>query len=174
MKIVFVTGGSRSGKSSFALNKALKIKGKRAFIATATPSDDEMSSRINAHKAERGDKFVTFEEPLSINKLLSEIAQTYNVILIDCLTLWLSNIMYRNIENMYNEIDDLIESLNDIKKYKNLKAVYIVSNEVGMGIVPENKTARYFRDASGKMNQNVAAIADEVYFTVSGIAMKIK
>lgn len=174
MKIIFITGGARSGKSAFALKDSLKIKGKRAFIATAKPVDDEMSKRIKAHIKERGDSFVTIEQPLDIGKALKDIAGLYNVILIDCLTLWLSNVMERDINNTYNEIDSLIKTLNESRSYKNLKAIYIVSNEVGMGIVPENKIARFFRDASGKMNQNTAEIADQVYLVVSGISLKIK
>lgn len=171
MKIIFVTGGARSGKSAFALTQALKIKGKRAFIATARPTDDEMSARINDHKSQRGDSFVTIEQPLDIDKKLIEIAGLYDVILIDCLTLWLSNVMERDINNVNNEIDCLIKTIDEIKGSQTL---YIVSNEVGMGIVPENKIARFFRDVSGKMNQGIAQIAGEVYFIVSAIALKIK
>ncbi|MBF0540893.1 MAG: bifunctional adenosylcobinamide kinase/adenosylcobinamide-phosphate guanylyltransferase [Nitrospirae bacterium] len=174
MKIIYISGGTRCGKSAFALTEALRIKGKRAFIATAIPIDEEMSQRINAHIKERGDSFVTIEQPLDIEKALKDNAGIYNVILIDCLTIWLSNVMERDIDNTNNEIERLIKFLNEIRSNKNLKAIYIVSNEVGMGIVPENKIARVFRDFSGKMNQGIASIADEAYFVVSGLPLKIK
>jgi adenosylcobinamide kinase/adenosylcobinamide-phosphate guanylyltransferase len=168
-RVVFITGGARSGKSSFALNEASKLKGKKAFIATLQPLDEEMKARVQRHKAERSTEWNTFEEPLDLKKLLSQL-NDYSVVLIDCLTLWLSNLMLKG-RDIDLEIEELISALNS--KRETLR-VFIVSNEVGMGIVPENKMARQFRDVAGMLNQKMAQIADEVYFLVSGMPLKIK
>jgi adenosylcobinamide kinase/adenosylcobinamide-phosphate guanylyltransferase len=168
-RVVFITGGARSGKSSFALKEASKIKGKKAFIATLQPLDEEMKARVQRHKAERSTEWNTFEEPLDLKKLLGQL-NDYSVVLIDCLTLWLSNLMLKG-RDIDLEIEELISALNS--KRENLW-VFVVSNEVGMGIVPENKMARQFRDVAGMLNQKMAQIADEVYFLVSGMPLKIK
>lgn len=177
LKIILVTGGAKSGKSSFVLDKASGVAGKKAFIATAEALDDEMKERINRHKAERGDAWETFEEPLNISKVLSGTRDKYSVILIDCLTLWLSNAMHqtKDTEKVINEFIDELHKSKDLSPITpHLSQVYIVSNEVGMGIVPENGLAREFRDLAGSLNQRVAEISDEVYLVVAGIPMKIK
>ncbi|MBI5188060.1 MAG: bifunctional adenosylcobinamide kinase/adenosylcobinamide-phosphate guanylyltransferase [Nitrospirae bacterium] len=168
-KIIFVTGGARSGKSTFALKEASKISGKKAYIATAEALDEEMKQRIEDHKRQRGDDWVTYEEPLKIAELVEEIKGKYSVILIDCLTLWLSNLIHADL-NFKAEIGHLIPSL--VTSHSSL--VYIISNEVGMGIVPENEMARRFRDMAGLLNQKVAEVADEVYMVVAGTPIKIK
>lgn len=184
-KIVFITGGARSGKSRFVLKEASKIPGKKAFIATAAAIDDEMKQRIEEHRQERGDKWDTYEEPLKIAELIKELEANYSVIIIDCLTLWLSNLMHSGL-NIESEIKDLISSL--VTRYGSTETsasgstelaevsllVYIVSNEVGMGIVPDNELARRFRDMSGILNQKVSEIADEVNLVTAGIPIKIK
>ncbi|MBI4688889.1 MAG: bifunctional adenosylcobinamide kinase/adenosylcobinamide-phosphate guanylyltransferase [Nitrospirae bacterium] len=167
-KIVFITGGARSGKSSFALKEASKIKGKRAYIATAEALDEEMKERIKLHRKHRGNKWDTYEEPLKIGTLIKEIHGKYDVIIVDCLTLWLSNLMLNN-KTIEKEIESFILSLSTIHC-----SLFTVSNEVGMGIVPENEMARRFRDMAGRLNQKVAEIADEGYLIVSGIPLKIK
>jgi adenosylcobinamide kinase/adenosylcobinamide-phosphate guanylyltransferase len=167
--IVFVTGGARSGKSGFALSEALKIGGKKAFLATAEATDKEMKDRIQRHRDDRGSGWKTYEEPVRIARLLREIDARYPVVVIDCLTLWLANVMMSGLDEE-KEGDRLLSALKAMKKAK----VIVVSNEVGMGIVPENELARRFRDAAGRLNQRVAAIADEAYVTVSGIPLKIK
>ena len=176
-KVTFVIGGAKSGKSSFALDKVSGFDGKKAFIATAEAHDDEMKKRIERHKAERSNEWKTYEEPLNIAGLLSEIRGRYSVILIDCLTLWLSNAMHRT-EDTEKAITEFMDELNRSKNLSSADAyaseVYIVSNEVGMGIVPENALAREFRDLAGKLNQRIAEISDEVYLVVSGIPVKIK
>lgn len=168
-KIIFVTGGARSGKSGFALRDAAAIDGKKAFIATATVSDEEMAQRIARHKEDRGNDWDTFEEPIKIGDLLKGIECQYGIILVDCLTLWLSNVMMAELDRE-SEIEKLIASLTSLQSAR----LTIVSNEVGAGIVPDNELARQFRDTAGILNQKVASIADEVYMTVAGIPIRIK
>ncbi|GBE41361.1 bifunctional adenosylcobalamin biosynthesis protein CobP [bacterium BMS3Bbin09] len=170
LKIIFVLGGAKSGKSSFALTQASGVKGKKAFIATAEALDGEMKERISRHKAERGDEWDTYEEPLNVSKVLSETGDKYSVVLIDCLTLWLSNIMH-HMKDTEGAINKFIDELD---RSKDLSTVYMVSNEVGTGIVPENDLARKFRDLAGNLNQRIAGISEEVYLVVAGIPLKIK
>ena len=167
-KIVFITGGARSGKSSFALKQASGIPGKKAYIATAEALDEEMRKRIEDHREQRGKEWDTFEEPLMIAEVIKKIGDRYDAIVLDCLTLWLSNIMHSNLI-IETEIERLISSL-----LSHQTSVFIVSNEVGMGIVPENEMARKFRDMAGLLNQKIAGAADEVYIVVAGIPLKIK
>ena len=193
VNITFVIGGARSGKSSFVLNEVSKLEGPRAYIATGEALDDEMQDRIRKHKEDRGPEWNTYEEPIEITKVLSDIKDKYSLVVIDCLTLWLSNVIHRaqstehrqqNTDNsiyiVEERIERLIETLKQLKKDSvcSLKSgicnLYIVSNELGMGIVPENAMAREFRDLTGFLNQKVAAIADEVYLVTAGIPVKIK
>lgn len=167
-RIVFITGGARSGKSSFAMSEALKTQGRKAYIATAEALDEEMHQRIENHKRRRGNEWDTYEEPLKIADAIGNMEGKYSVIVIDCLTLWLSNLMHAGL-NIEDEIESFISSL--ITHHSSL---FIVSNEVGMGIVPENEMARKFRDIAGMLNQKIADAADEVYMVVSGIPIKIK
>ena len=167
-KIIFITGGARSGKSSFAIAEASKAKGKKAYIATAEALDDEMKERIERHRKQRGNEWDTYEEPLEIGEVIKEIEGRFEVVVIDCLTLWLSNLMMTD-NDIGKEIEGFVSSLSTIHC-----SLYIVSNEVGMGIVPENEMARRFRDLAGMLNQRVAEIADEVYMAVAGIPVKIK
>ncbi len=170
-KIYFITGGARSGKSTFAVTLADGLEGTRAYIATAQALDDEMSARIEQHKAERGSTWDTFEEPLAGETIFPKLNGRYQVVLFDCLTLWLSNVMAKEGEDraISARIEKLIEA---VKKYDG--SCIIVSNEVGLGIVPENPLARKFRDVAGILNQRMAQAADEVYFMASGIPVKIK
>jgi adenosylcobinamide kinase/adenosylcobinamide-phosphate guanylyltransferase len=167
-KTIFVTGGARSGKSRFALAEASKIAGQRAYIATAWAGDEEMRRRIEDHRKQRKQGWTTHEEPLRIVSLLETIKEDCSVILIDCLTLWLSNLMQAGMD-VQAETDRLVSVLR-----VQHPPVYIVSNEVGMGIVPGNVMTRTFRDMAGYVNQEIAAVADEVYITVAGIPLKIK
>ncbi len=178
LKIVFVIGGAKSGKSSFVLDKASGAAGKKAFIATAEALDDEMKERIGRHKAERGEEWETCEAPLKVPDVLLDAAGKYGAVVLDCLTIWLSNILIGEVDTQEN-INKLVDTLTGIKESPvcgsaGCSVLYIVSNEVGMGIVPENDLAREFRDLAGKLNQRVAEISDEVYLVVSGIPVKIK
>jgi len=167
-KIIFITGGARSGKSFLAMSEASKFKGKKAYIATAEVLDSEMRERIEQHKKQRGNDWDTYEEPIKIEKVIEKIGGSYSVIVLDCLTLWLSNVMLNSFD-LEKEIDSFCRSLFTVHC-----PLFIVSNEVGMGIVPENEIARKFRDMSGRLNQRVAEVADEVYMVVAGIPVKIK
>lgn len=169
-KLIFITGGARSGKSSFALGEASKAGGRRAFVATLEPMDDEMRKRVELHRDERGEGWETLEEPLKLAELFKELQGEYEVAVVDCLTLWLSNVM-REGRGVSAEIDALAEAIDEAAKAMRL---YVVSNEVGMGIVPENEMAREFRDHAGILNQRVADIADEVFLMASGIPVRIK
>ncbi|MBI5049977.1 MAG: bifunctional adenosylcobinamide kinase/adenosylcobinamide-phosphate guanylyltransferase [Nitrospirae bacterium] len=183
MKIIFVIGGTRSGKSSFALNEASNYKGQKAYIATAEALDKGMKERIEKHKKSRGDGWDTIEEPLKISDVLAHIRGKYNIIVLDCLTLWLSNLIHNN-SDINREIKNLIKVLQNSElpglaqrsgagQTLNSK-LFVVSNEVGMGIVPDNELARRFRDFAGLLNQKIAEIADEVYLVTAGIPVKIK
>jgi len=181
-RIIFITGGARSGKSSFALRRAEKIKGKKLFIATAQPLDAEMEARIVQHRKERGPEWDTAEVPLKIGETLKKKGIFYEVILIDCLTLWLSNLMGELAKTgnaaAVETIDSLVTGLKDMRqsphRFDNLFSIFIVSNEVGMGIVPGNKQSRIFRDMAGRLNQEIARIADEAYLMVSGLPLQVK
>jgi adenosylcobinamide kinase/adenosylcobinamide-phosphate guanylyltransferase len=172
-QITLVTGGARSGKSRYAVETALKSK-KRVFIATAIAFDDGMQQRINAHKSERADRFTTIEEPCNLADALNAVPADADIVLIDCMTVWLGNLMHRHQDNCngfskFNEVEDFLNKLKE-KPFN----IIIVTNEVGSSIVPENKMARDFRDLAGRLNQNIAAIADNVILTVCGIPTAIK
>jgi adenosylcobinamide kinase / adenosylcobinamide-phosphate guanylyltransferase len=168
-KIVIVLGGARSGKSYYALTEASRIKGKRAFIATAEPLDDEMRIRIENHKKERGSDWDTYEEPLHVASLIDRIKERYDVIIIDCLTLWVSNIMHSGFD-IAEETVKLVSAISTVSP----APLYIISNEVGLGIVPESALGRAYRDNLGHANRQIAASATDVIFMVAGIPLKIK
>ncbi len=173
-RVIFVTGGSRSGKSSFAMREAAGIPGKRAYIATAEALDEEMRERIEAHQRLRGKDWDTYEEPIKIADLIRQIGDRYNLIVIDCLTLWLSNLMHASLP-ITDSMEDLRKVLDDMQATRPTgPSIYIISNEVGSGIVPENEMARKFRDVAGILNQKIAEAADEVYMVIAGIPLKIK
>ncbi|MBW2632120.1 MAG: bifunctional adenosylcobinamide kinase/adenosylcobinamide-phosphate guanylyltransferase [Deltaproteobacteria bacterium] len=170
--IIFITGGARSGKSDFAQDMAEKIEGKRLFLATAQAFDEEMEERIQKHREQRGDRWNTIEEPLYIGNAIRSVLGQYKTILVDCLTVWMSNLLmeYPNQNEKISEIvDDFFFSLDELEE-----KIIIVSNEVGMGIVPDNKLARDYRDRLGFLNQRMAGRADEVYALLSGIPVKVK
>ncbi len=167
----FITGGARSGKSSFAETLANRAPGRRAYIATAQALDEEMAARIKKHREDRGTSWDTFEEPLAVADLLARLTGSYNVVLLDCLTLWLSNVI------SHTEGDEAVHSRADglIRAIKAFDGLCIcVSNEVGLGIVPDNPLARRYRDLAGILNQRVAKAADEVYLITAGIPLRIK
>lgn len=178
-----VTGGSRSGKSEFAENLCLENGKRLGYIATAEVYDQEMKLRIEAHQNRRGRVWTNFEEPLDVYSLLKRI-QDEDFVLLDCLTMLIFNNMFRFRED-FDEISSeewtLIEGslLSQMEQlFSAMKAhpsnYIIVTNEIGLGIIPEGKLSRLYRDIVGKVNQKLASISDEVYFVVSGIPMKIK
>ncbi len=173
MPLIFITGGARSGKSTLAVQLAKNLEGKVAFIATAQAGDDEMAERISKHKSSRPKGWRTFEEPLDIPAVIAK-AYNYDIIIIDCLTILVSNLLLENdSKNDDDEILSRIVELSEIARYT-AGTMIIVSNEVGMGIVPDNQLARRFRDLAGRANQIIAESADEVYICFSGIPVKIK
>lgn len=167
----FITGGARSGKSAFAERLANDLNGKRAYIATAQALDPEMAARIERHRKERGGAWDTYEEPLAVAELLRKLSGRYEIALLDCLTLWLSNVIAHtdNDDAVAVRSDDLVSAVKDFGG-----TCIIVSNEVGLGIVPDNPLARRFRDLAGILNQKMALTADEVFLTTAGIPVKIK
>lgn len=172
-KLIFVTGGARSGKSSFALKEAGKVSGRKAYIATAEALDEEMAKRIDRHKKLRGDDWDTYEEPLRIAEVIKNMEGKYRAIVVDCLTLWLSNLIHADLD-ITQEIENLVEVFKNSERRAPNAELFLVSNEVGAGIVPENRLAREFRDLAGIINQKVAGASDEVFMVVAGIPIKIK
>ena len=169
--ITFIVGGGRCGKSSQALSLAQDYTGSRVFIATAEPVDDEMDARIRAHQKERDGAFVTIEEPLDLARALCAIPDNSSVVVIDCLTVWLGNLMHCHGagKKLSEHIDTFVLALDDVAC-----DVIIVANEVGMGIIPENAMARQFRDLAGMLNQKIAKKADRAILMVAGMAVHIK
>jgi len=169
---ILVIGGCRSGKSRHALELAEKISGsKRIFIATCMPLDDEMKERIDRHKKERDKSWTTIEAPVELPEVINEKSREGDVILVDCLTLWINNLLMET--ERTDIIDDHIQKLI-IALEKAKCPIILVSNEVGAGIVPENRLARQFRDLAGFANQKVAECADSVILMVAGIPVIIK
>lgn len=168
--MILITGGMKSGKSSFALELAKNYE-KKAFLATGVPFDDEMKSRIEKHKIERGKDFDTFEEPLEVSRILNEISDKYDVIIFDCLTTYLGNLFYYNVD-----IETYLERLlNTFSILTNSSTqLIVITNEVGWGIIPENKLARVYIETLGKLNTKISRLAHEVYLMVSGIGVRIK
>jgi adenosylcobinamide kinase / adenosylcobinamide-phosphate guanylyltransferase len=170
-KTILVIGGCRSGKSSHALNLANQIPGHKIFIATCMPHDQEMEERVLLHKKQRSRAWTTLEVPIRLPEEITKKSREKNVILVDCLTLWISNLMLEN--NNQKNIDANIRNL--IRSLENAQCpIILVSNEVGTGIVPENSLARRFRDITGFANQKVAACADNVIWMVAGIPVGVK
>ncbi|OPY72931.1 MAG: Bifunctional adenosylcobalamin biosynthesis protein CobP [Syntrophorhabdus sp. PtaU1.Bin058] len=168
-KVVLVLGGARSGKSTYALNEASAINGKKAFIATAEILDDEMRVRVENHKHERGKDWDTYEEPLGIASVIEKIRDGYDVIIIDCLTLWVSNIMHAG-----SDVSVEIKRLVSVISVNHSSTIYIISNEVGLGLVPDIPIGREYRDILGRLNQEIASAATDVIFMVAGIPLIIK
>ncbi len=170
-KIIFILGGARSGKSRYAVKVAKGIGERVAFIATCEPKDYEMKKRIRLHKASRPKSWKSLDAHNLELSLLKEACAKFNVIVIDCLTLLVSNLILSGFKEKV--IEKKIKSALQILSKSPVNCI-IVSNEVGLGIVPDNKMARNFRDIAGRVNQIVADKADTVFFMVSGIPLKIK
>lgn len=165
-KSLLVLGGARSGKSRYAQAQVEQIDGPLTFIATAQALDDEMSAKIARHRADRGERWHTIEAPLDLAGAVHE-AQQGNAILIDCLTLWASNLLLSNIYPA-PRIDALIRAIHDTEV-----PIALVSNEVGLGIVPDNALAREFRDLAGDINQRVAGVVERAEFLVAGLRVPL-
>jgi len=169
-KLVLVLGGAASGKSQAALTLAGQARPK-AFVATGQALDREMKARIKRHQATRSSDWETAEVPTDIAKWLSDNTNIYHTIVIDCLTLWLSNLQRRCLRDVA-VVEATTNLLYAIRATR--ARVVIVSNELGMGLVPPTKAVRAFRDLAGRVNQQVAAEADEVYLTISGLPLRLK
>ncbi len=172
-KLILVLGGARSGKSSFAVARAKKLSpGQRGvvYVATASGLDEEMKRRIEKHRKKRPSSWKTIEERKDISKILAKLGKA-SVVIIDCLTILISNLLLSG-EKEAVTLRKIKEFFGSLRK-RNLTAL-IVSNEVGMGVVPENRLGRNFRDIAGQSNQIVAKMADEVYLLEAGIPIKLK
>jgi adenosylcobinamide kinase / adenosylcobinamide-phosphate guanylyltransferase len=167
MSIILITGGSRSGKSRRAEARACALPGRPVYIATAEALDDEMAGRIARHRARRGSDWLERETPLDLVQTLIE-TDGGGARLVDCLTLWLSNLFHSE-RNWSQEVEQLADALT-----RQRSSVVMVTNEVGLGIVPDNALARAYRDAAGVMNQTIAEAADEVELVVAGLPMRLK
>jgi len=165
-------GGCRSGKSRYALEMAAQVAEKNnIFIATLVPGDDEMKARVQGHQQERDQHWKTVEAPIRLPEAVNDHGLKENVVVVDCLTLWLSNLLLESDDpqGVEKQIHVLIQALETAQC-----SIFLVSNEVGTGIVPENRMARLFRDIAGFANQKVAACADRVVWMVAGIPVTIK
>ena len=189
MALIYVTGGAKSGKSMFAEDLLLSMNNgnqKNIYLATSIVFDEEMKSKVALHKERRQDKWITAESYKNFSETLKDVLsdERKNNMLVDCLTNMISNIIFeeqdinwdkpseKDFEKCNISVEKQVnELINVINRFEN---TVIVSNELGMGIVPSYPLGRYFREIAGKMNQKIAEIADEVYFVVSGIPMKIK
>ncbi len=169
-RIVLITGGEKSGKSRHALSLA-GCRAKKAFIATAEAVDEEMTRRIARHRESRDTSFHTVEEPADLAGALRSLPPGTEIAVVDCLTVWLGNLVHLHGtgKGRYPEVTGFLELLKSPPC-----DLVIVTNEVGMGIIPENEMARHFRDLSGELNQSVARLADQVILMVSGIPVTVK
>lgn len=165
--LTFILGGARSGKSAHAEKLIERLSGPWCYIATAQAFDDEMRDRIRLHRERRGDSWQTVEAPLDLSRALDAIPDGAPL-LVDCLTLWLSNQMLADAD-VQAECDALVDKLARPRG-----PWFVVSNEVGLGIVPENALARRFRDEAGRLNQCIASVADSVLLMVAGLPLKVK
>ena len=189
MALIYVTGGAKSGKSSFAEDLLLGMNNgnqKNIYLATSIVFDEEIKAKVALHKERRHDKWITAESYKNFSETLKDVLsdERKNNMLVDCLTNMISNIIFEEqdinwdkpSEKDFEKCNILVEKqvnelINVINRFEN---AVIVSNELGMGIVPSYPLGRYFREIAGKMNQKIAEIADEAYFVVSGIPMKVK
>ena len=179
-RIVLILGGARSGKSSLAEQMAVKMGGRIVFIATARADDDEMLHRILAHRASRPDEWFTIEEPLDLAGAVLNAAKAYDVAIVDCLTLWVSNHLCalqnhspQLVERLKTDLEKQIAELVEVAKTRVITLI-IVSNEVGLGLVPSNALGRAYRDLLGAVNRRVAEDAEQVLLMVAGLPLDIK
>jgi adenosylcobinamide kinase/adenosylcobinamide-phosphate guanylyltransferase len=169
-RVILVGGGVRSGKSAFALSRAQILGARRAFVATAEALDAEMRERIAVHRHERGDDFHTVEEPIALSEAIGKLRDV-DVVVIDCLTLWLSNLLLRDEspQRILQRVDELTEVLR-----RRMFHCIVVTNEVGMGVVPVTPLGRAFRDLAGLAHQRITRRADEVYVAILGSVLRIR
>ena len=166
---VLVLGGARSGKTALGERLAMRSGARPAYLATAEALDGEMRDRVEAHQRQRHQRFETIEEPVELTAAILAASKQHDVILVDCLTLWITNLLGANVD-VAEAVEDLAVTLAQLKAAK----VILISNEVGLGIVPDNPLARSFRDLAGAAHQRLAEICADVYFVVAGLPMTLK
>lgn len=181
-KVILLLGGARSGKSCFAVEYARNHEGKVLFVATAAPDDEDMRQRIEKHKHSRPSEWQTLEACRDIGSQVEAAAGDAQLIIIDCITMLINNVFSRFDEKSFEHIDETVLEQAARVEMDQLQlvldkvqaSVLIISNEVGYGIVPDNRIGRLYRDLLGKVNQSLAARADEVYLLAAGIPLRIK
>jgi len=174
-RLIFISGGTRSGKSDYAMELAARTDVNLVYVATATAGDPEMADRIRRHQEERGERWSTVEEQLDLDRAFEGIPSGSTVV-IDCLTLWLTNVMTLHGMNVIEQLetDAVMRTANIIDAVKGFDGVVItVTNELGMGLVPPDRTARLFRDVMGRINRMFADAADEAYMVISGQPLRL-
>lgn len=164
-----ILGGARSGKTAFAERLATQLGQAPAYLATAEALDAEMHARVASHRQQREGRFITFEEPLELAETIETAAENHDVVLVDCLTLWLSNLLGadREVTTAVEDVLDVVDTIEDSQ-------IIFVSNEVGLGIVPDNPLARTFRDLAGWTHQRLAATCGTAVFVTAGLPMTLK
>jgi len=180
-KIILVTGGTRSGKSEFAEDLAMRMGGPVTYLATLAPGDEEMQRRVATHRERRPARWTTIEEAVEIPERLAEAGREPGVLLVDCLTGWLSNLLLSETlphpgatgAQKEEYIDGMVENLAGAA-CRSAASVIIVTDEVGLGLVPPYPLGRLFRDMAGKAGRRLASASDEVYLVVAGLAVEIK
>lgn len=169
-EIILITGGARSGKSQYAERRAVEMGGRPLYVATAEANDEEMAHRIAEHRKRRGTQWRTIEEPLELAEALLAERSTTDCALVDCLTLWISNLLIRRDDKYASKkVEELIDKLPQLDFH-----LLFVTNEVGSGIVPDSPLARKFRDLAGWTNQRMAQAANEVILMVAGVPIIAK
>jgi adenosylcobinamide kinase/adenosylcobinamide-phosphate guanylyltransferase len=168
MSLLFVIGGARSGKSRYAQRRVETLGMRLAYVATGQALDSEMADRIARHRADRGQGWDTIEAPVDLAPAIGRASGRYDAILVDCLTLWLSNLMGADIA-IDRAVDELSRAMATCAS-----SLSVIANEVGLGIVPDNALARRFGDEAGRLNQRIAKIADEVVFVATGLPCRLK
>jgi len=164
-----VLGGARSGKSHYAEQTVDQLQRQVIYIATAEAGDQEMQQRINLHRAQRPATWQLVEEPINLSEALLKSDNNTNVILVDCLTLWLSNVLAENDSNTQAKVDELVDAVSQVST-----ELVMVSNEVGQGVVPMGKLTRKFVDESGRMHQKLAQVCEHVVFITAGLPQILK
>lgn len=164
-----ILGGARSGKSRLAEDRAAQLELPVVYIATAEVRDQEMADRVQLHRQSRPDNWELIEEPIELPQSIRRLSGQNRVVLVDCLTLWLTNLLLINEDAMQQGIDDLSQAISEFEG-----ELFLVSNEVGWGIVPMGELSRVFQDNAGRLHQKIAAIVERVTLCVAGIPLEIK
>jgi adenosylcobinamide kinase/adenosylcobinamide-phosphate guanylyltransferase len=176
-RLIYISGGCRSGKSAYAQELAESFPGRRAYLATCPQIDEEMDRRIELHQQQRKNKgWETIDVPLNLSEVVRQ-AKDFEVLLIDCLTLWINNLLYQAEQDgsslSEQQISDQCAKLVEVCRQRG-QTVIFVSDELGMGLVPSDTLSRHYRDCLGRCNQTIAKLADEAVFIVSGLPLILK